>query len=409
MGTKKRIRTLTGIIVILLSQPCFSYDQHPEEARHADVGNELTESSLAILYRDSCKNTLLYLDEEEMCWHPLCNKPDCDHDCWMNEEGLMVSDCDAFVPFLLTGITEWEGRLYYVTAGSGYSRILNSMNLDGTEHKQFRMEPDTANTIYQINRGKLYITYDYLGEKPISFEVRQLNKPEKSRVYFEGNPDSYHSIFSWGKHLVYFNIPKSQNSSSVYEMDEETASLTLLAESVPNGSIYITDNCLYKYNDDVGLIAITYSDGEQETIWSGQKDYDCSFHMYCDGDYFYLQPYDSETFRQEYYDFLLILDMQGNFLENMDLPVLQLEIDIRKEKMAVMKENKEEIPLEDYQALSALTWMLYSYIGATENYIFATDSYYPNLYIEKSKIGSGECEWKRIGYDGEMNETAKTD
>lgn len=103
----------------------------------------------------------------------------------------------------------------------------------------------------------------------------------------------------------------------------------------------------------------------------------------------YLSPLGEDVRKDEDNNVLFILDWEGNEIERIALPL--------------------QVEMSDNDKVLASHYMCRAYAGATRDYVFATDSYYPNYYIEKSEIGSGKCEWKRIGYDGEMNETAQTD
>ena len=90
---KKALLYVTGLMMLSLTTICFADETwHVGDDRHSDVDYTLTEGSQAVYFRDSIKDRLYYLDEEDMNWYILCSKPECDH----SDDNL----CSAYVPAL---------------------------------------------------------------------------------------------------------------------------------------------------------------------------------------------------------------------------------------------------------------------------------------------------------------------
>ena len=245
------------------------------------------------------------------------------------------------------------------------------MNPDGTDHRQLKFSEETSATNYVINRGMLYDYKWYNGEKDYKLTMRSLEDPEEETVLLEDKLSLYGVLF-YGEHAYHLRPENGQNGFRLYQLLED-GSEVLLAEDVSTAGCYCMEDRLLHYIIGEGIAALHYDSGSDELIWQ-QPENTNDRMFYSDGEYLYVVSWDwkkVQNTRNLNDPTFLILDMEGSLLEELELPLSPSTTQLQE-----AGKSDEEI--------NAVRSLIVTYVGASRDYVFATDSYYPNLYIEKS-------------------------
>lgn len=393
---------VSGMAMTVHAEEGYRYE--PEYQRYADgVYGGILENDLAVYALNPVNNLIMYLDEEEMAWYPLCGKPECRHEPgpWNGE-----SDCNASTGTWMP-LIQWKDRIWYMKEddwedGIAYW-VMGSMNLDGTDHKKQRMGVFEYEVSYEVclNNGFLYLFSRYdNGEQPNRLTAISFDDPENgTSILYEGEEEFSVSFYRDQKIILSRCIPEENDLWVFYEMDSKGGEPELFLEDPFFGCASFYEDGYYKYRQKEGLFYQKYGSDEETLLYDPGTDYDCDFCLYDDGEFFYLVGMeDIYEGVQGDCDLLLILDRSGNLLETMSLPnparYYQECLDKRDALNAEKKKDPELI--EEIRLLTDCYINMNGFWGMSDDYVFAYESYLPGYYLEKSEIGSGNCEWKRI-------------
>lgn len=399
-----KMHMLMVILLLVTVSPVFvradGYEQNPQDHRTSDSTSFLFENETAVYAFDAGHMTMMYLDEDTMTWYPLCNRPECDHK--IDAEPPVETDCNAFIDARTSnGMTEWDGRIFYFDYGQTRMETkihLASMAPDGTDHRMdLAIEREQGEqVICMLHRGNAYVMRDYMGEKPYQIQRYDLNhlKDAPQIIWDNEGTEVFFPTFIGDE--IYYMLSDGEYQK-VCRMNLDGTNREVLAEQIHWGRTELSEKQLYQYMPDIGLYAISYETGEQTTLLSKEELSQENYTFSYDGEYFYLWSVD-EMYRQTKDCSFLIVDSTGEIKEKMTIPDFTQAV--QKLEQEMLQEEEKEEPDQELLAVmnQKYTGMMYSqcFVGVSSDYVFASDSFYPNYYLKRAEIGTGMCEWKPI-------------
>ena len=267
----KRMTVLLLTLILLILPACQARVQ--EESASLDCDRAFTH-----LLRQFCAtedafyfgdgNRLYYVDRTTGICAPLCGKPECGH---------KDESCNAYYPKPLTGIANYDGRLYMMRSHD----TVYSVAYDGTDRREVMtlsrdLIPDNWSYVqYLMHRGHIYFsctTGDVENGEPVyRFRICAfpLDAEGDGFVIYEGDAgDSFSTpaIQPYGDGLYillshYDASGGAQHGFSVKRWDTQTRELENLYEAVGVPFNYVVDMWVM----DDGIVFQGFIDEERET------------------------------------------------------------------------------------------------------------------------------------------------
>lgn len=362
----------------------------------------LLEANDTVYWYDATTCLLNYLDERDMSWHPLCGKPNCTHVVENAENNIgHTSDCDAFIERMFySPLGFYDGRIYYVEGLPILSdRWISSVKVDGTDHKrETEVEfQQGAATQYYFHYGRLYVL-DSFSDKNSTLTIYSLDDKKETKVTFDG----YVGSLYLGEEFIYYHQrPLDDFSNTTLRRMTLDGNITdyQMKDSPSSIGCYFADDAVYRFLPEKGLFKVDYETGKETVLWNGMADYDApAYYLYSDGQHIYLRASGEELYFQDDQHTLLVLDMDGNLIRDIDI--------VNTEEAKT--ELKQTIDSTEDKELKAQYQNLYRHItgdgtasgydafyGSIKGYVFSGNYAMPNQYITVSDLISKETnpEW----------------
>jgi hypothetical protein len=295
-------------------------------------------------------------------------------------------------------MTQWNDRIYYFDYSAllgGSDIFLSSIKTDGTDHRRdLAINKESGEQVTCIlHRGRVYVMRDYVGEKPYLIQMYEIDHLDEDPVTIWENNGTYVFVPIFINDSLYYFL-LDDTLMTYYQMDYNGENRKLVAEKLHVGMTVEDEGQLYQYQPQIGLFSVSYETGEQTVLIDQETLGEDSFRFRQDGEYLYLWGVDDNYDQAEDCRFL-IADKAGTILEELTLPNMTAAVEAKEKELAQAEKDQADDLEKIENEYTAMLWGK-CYTGVTEAYILASDSWYPNYYIERSEIGTGECEWKTI-------------
>lgn len=367
----------------------------------------LLEANDTVYWYDGTTCLINYLDENDMSWHVLCGKPNCSHTVEKAvNSSLHTSDCDAFIERMYyTPLGFYDGRIYYVEGVPTLAdRWISSVKADGTDHRR-----ETEVEFYQgaatqcyFHYGRLYVLNSFYDKKSV-VSIYTLNDMKRTNITLDGEAEVF---LPRGDFIYYteFDVEDRSNivekrislDGTVTDFKLDNACSSQLALSI---GVYHADDAVYGFYPEKGLYKIDYETGEETVLWSGMSDYSASaFYLYSDGQYIYLRASGEDMYFQGDQKTLLVFDMDGNLIREMEIVNIEEAKEDLKEKINSTADKDLKAQYQNYYRHITGDGQASGYdafYGSIKGYIFSGNYAMPNQYIKISDLASEETtpEW----------------
>ena len=363
----------------------------------------LLEANDTVYWYDGTRCLLNYLDESDMSWHVLCGKPNCTHTVEKGENNIgHTSDCDAFIERMFySPLGYYDGRIYYVEGVPVLSdRWLSSVKADGTDHKreiEIEFQQGADGTQYYFHYGRLYVSNSFL-DKNSTLTIYSLDDKKETKVTFDG----YVGSLYLGEEFIYYHQrPLDDFSNTTLRRMTLDGTITdyQMKDSPSSIGCYFADDAVYRFLPEKGLFKTNYETGEETILWAGMADYDApSFYLFSDGQYIYLRASGEDRYLQDDQHTLLVLDMDGNLIRDMDIVNTEEAKTKLKERLDSTEDKDLKAQYQNfYRHITANGTSSYdAFYGSIKGYVFSGNYAMPNQYISISDLTSKDTvpEWK---------------
>lgn len=373
-------------------------------ARQYSEGNiGLLEANDTVYWYDATTCLLNYLDESDMSWHVLCGKPNCTHTVENGENNIgHTSDCDAFIERMFySPLGFYDGRIYYVEGVPTLSdRWISSVKTDGTDHKretdiEFQQGADA--TQYYFHYGRLYVLNSFSG-KNSTLAIYSLDDKKKTKVTLK---EYVGSLYLGEEFIYYYQHPLDDFSNTTLRRMTLDGTITdyQVKDSPSSIGCYFADDAIYRFLPEKGIFKVDYETGKETVLWNGMADYEASsYYLFSDGQYIYMRASGEELYFQEDQHTLLVFDMDGNLIRDIDI----VNTEEAKTKLKETIDSTEDKELKEqyqnfYRHITAdgAASGYDAFYGSIKGYVFSGNYAMPNQYITVSDLTSKETrpEW----------------
>lgn len=378
-------------------------------ARQYTEGNiGFLEANDTVYWYDATTCLLNYLDERDMSWHVLCGKPNCSHVVETVGNSMEhTSDCDAFIERMFnTPLGFYDGRIYYVEGAVALpDRWISSVKADGTDHRretEITFQQGASATQCYFHYGRLYVLDSFV-DKDSKLSIYTLDDNKKTTITLN---EYVGSLYPSGEFIYYFQI-NSDDFSNIrlkrMTLDGKTIDDQLNADESNQLSssigIYFANDAAYSFRQDKGLYKLDYETGKETILWNDMADYDApSYYLFSDGQHIYLRASGDEIYFQGDQHTLLIFDMNGNLIKDMDIVNTDEAKKQIRDKMNATEDKELKAQYQNYYNHIVGDGEASGYdafFGSIKGYLFSGNYAMPNQYLKISDLSSEETalEW----------------
>lgn len=367
-----------------------------------DIG--FLEANDTVYWYDGTTCLLNYLDESDMSWHVLCGKANCAHTVENGENNIgHTSDCDAFIERMYySPLGYYDGRIYYVEGVPTLSdRWLSSVKADGTDHKretEIGYEQGADSIQYYFHYGRLYVLNSFSSKKS-TVSIYSLDDKKETKAAFD---EYVGSLYMGDEFVYYYQHPVDDFSNTTLKrmtLDGNVTDYEVKSSSSSIG-VYFADDAIYHFLPEKGLFKTDYETGEDTVLWNGMSDYDApAYYLFCDGQYIYLRASGKGLYYQEDQHTLLVFDMAGNLIRDIDIVNTEEAKTKLKETLDATEDKELKAQYQNfYRHITAdgTSSGYDAFYGSIKGYVFSGNYAMPNQYMTVSDLTSKDAtpEWK---------------
>ncbi len=164
--------------------------------------------------------------------------------------------------------------------------------------------------------------------------------------------------------------------------------------------VYFADDAIYHFLPEKGLFKTDYETGEDTVLWNGMSDYDApAYYLFCDGQYIYLRASGEGLYSQEDQHTLLVFDMAGNLIRDIDIVNTEEAKTKLKETLDATEDKELKAQYQNFYCHITADGTSSGYdafYGSIKGYVFSGNYAMPNQYMTVSDLTSKDAtpEWK---------------